>query len=114
VRQPLVPARKLVFFPIAGAAPASGTGAVRLDKRLRNLPQPWTIMPWRESLDMAKLTGHAVEEFPTASGPADYALFVDGKLLGIIEAKKVSLGPQNVLEQARRYSQGVSQGVGNW
>jgi hypothetical protein len=28
----------------------------------------------------------AVEELPTASGPADYALFVSGKLFGIIEA----------------------------
>jgi type I site-specific restriction endonuclease len=27
--------------------------------------------------------------------------------LGIIEAKKVKVGPQNVLEQAKRYSKGA-------
>ncbi|MBM4167403.1 MAG: DEAD/DEAH box helicase [Ignavibacteria bacterium] len=39
---------------------------------------------------------------------------MNGKLLGIIEAKKVGVGPQNVLEQAKRYSRGVTNGVGNW
>ncbi len=51
---------------------------------------------------------------PTATGPADYALFVGGKLLGIIEAKKVAVNPQNVLEQANRYAEGAFQGPGNW
>jgi type I restriction enzyme R subunit len=40
-----------------------------------------------------------VEEYPTETGPADYALFVEGKLLGIIEAKKVSLGAEKDLRQ---------------
>ena len=71
-------------------------------------------MPWAESLDTTKLTRHAVEEYPTANGPADYALFVDGKLLGIIEAKKVSVWPQNVLEQAKRYSNGAMSGARDW
>ena len=46
----------------------------------------------------------AIEEYPTDTGPADYAFCVDGKILGIAEAKKLSLGPQNVLLQAERYS----------
>jgi type I restriction enzyme R subunit len=46
-------------------------------------------------------------DYPTANGPADYALFVDGRILGIVEAKKLSLGPQNVLVQAQRYSEGA-------
>lgn len=41
-------------------------------------------------------------------------MFVHGKLLGIIEAKKVGVGPQNVLEQAKRYSRGSFKGPGNW
>ena len=41
-------------------------------------------------------------------------LFVNGKFLGIIEAKKVDVNPQNVLEQAKRYSAGAFQGPGNW
>lgn len=48
----------------------------------------------------------AVEEFRTDSGPADYSLFVGGKLLGIVEAKKESTGPQEVVGQAARYSRG--------
>ena len=51
---------------------------------------------------------HRVEEYETANGPADYALCVDGQALGIVEAKKLTLGPQNVLTQAERYSQGAT------
>ena len=65
-------------------------------------------------MDESALTHHAVTEYPTSNGPADYALFVNGRLLGIIEAKKVGVGPQNVLEQARRYSRGATTGSGNW
>jgi type I restriction enzyme, R subunit len=52
-------------------------------------------------------TNHAVTEYPTANGPADYALFVAGRLLAVVEGKRVTLGPQNVLTQAERYAQGV-------
>jgi type I restriction enzyme R subunit len=51
----------------------------------------------------------AFEEFPTANGPADYALFHEGDPLAIVEAKKLSLGPQNVLLQAQRYAQGLTE-----
>ena len=47
-----------------------------------------------------------VEECPTPNGPADYVLFTKWKLLGISEAKKVTISPQNVPEQAKRYSDG--------
>lgn len=86
----------------------------RIDKRLRSLSQPWKIVRWKDGLDCSAFTHHAIEEFPTANGPADYALFVDGLLLGIVEAKKVAVNPQNVLQQAKRYSAGAFQGVGNW
>jgi type I restriction enzyme R subunit len=43
-----------------------------------------------------------VAEYPNREGFADYAFFVQGKLLGILEAKKVGVGAQNVLEQAKR------------
>ena len=86
----------------------------RIDSRLRSMNPPWKIVRYRDGLDFAALDCHAVEELPTATGPADYALFVGGKLLGIIEAKKVAVNPQNVLEQAKRYSVGAFQGPGNW
>ena len=51
---------------------------------------------------------HRTEEYETANGPADYAFHIDGKALGIVEAKKLTIGPQNVLTQAERYSQGAA------
>lgn len=41
-------------------------------------------------------------------------LFVNGKLLAIVEAKKYGVGAQNVLEQAKRYAKGVVHNVGRW
>lgn len=86
----------------------------RIDSKLRALNPAWEIVRYREGMDYSKLDRHAVEEYPTAFGFADYALFVKGKLLGVIEAKKVTVNPQNVLEQAKRYSRDVYQGAGNW
>ena len=87
---------------------------MRIDTRLRSFNPPWQIIPWHAGLDTSKLTCHAVTEFPTENGPADYAFFVDGIFIGIIEAKKVTVNPQNVLEQAKRYSRGAADGPGNW
>src|SRR5438094_7895637 len=86
----------------------------RIDTKLRSLNPPWEIIRYGDGLDFARLNRHAVEELPTANGPADYGLLVNGALLGIIEAKKVTVNPQNVLEQAKRYASGAFQGPGNW
>jgi type I restriction enzyme R subunit len=68
--------------------------------------QGWTITPFDPATPPANFTAHALTEYNTANGPADYALFVAGQPLGIVEAKKITLGPQNVLSQAERYSRG--------
>ena len=52
----------------------------------------------------------SVEEYPTQNGPADYIFFHEGKALACVEGKKVSIGPQNVLQQARRYARGFPTG----
>jgi type I restriction enzyme R subunit len=54
------------------------------------------------------------EEEDTANGPADYALWLDGRIVGVVEAKKVTVGPQNVLTQAERYARGISGGPYNY
>jgi type I restriction enzyme, R subunit len=51
----------------------------------------------------------AVREFETANGPVDYALIDTGDPIGVVEAKKLSLGPQGVLTQAERYARGIDQ-----
>ena len=60
----------------------------RIDKRLAHLG--WTLERFHPSRSTADLRRHAVAEYPTDAGPADYALFVDGVILGIVEAKKLS------------------------
>jgi len=76
----------------------------RIDPKLR--AQGWEVV---DSLkpQAGKTGNEAIAEFPTANGPADYALFSDGQILGVVEAKKVTVGPQNVLTQAARYSLGI-------
>jgi len=86
----------------------------RIDLKLKSSLLNWTIVHNDKAKDTSKLNRHAVEEYQTETGPADYALFVDGKLLGIIEAKKIAVGAENVLEQAKRYSRGVPNTVGEW
>jgi type I restriction enzyme, R subunit len=77
----------------------------RIDNRLKQ--KGWRLVRFTPAINLKALDGTAVEELPTANGPADYALFLKGQLLGIIEAKKVTVNPQNVLEQAKRYAAGV-------
>lgn len=48
----------------------------------------------------------SIEEYPTQTGPCDYALFHAKRPLAAVEGKKVSVGPQNVLQQAQRYARG--------
>lgn len=57
---------------------------------------------------------HRLEEYETSSGPADYALGFDNNIVGIVEAKKLTLGPQNVLTQAERYSKGAAANAYNF
>ena len=77
----------------------------RIDPKLR--AWGWEVVPFDAEKPLSDYHKHAIEEYPTANGPADYALVVDGQLLGVVEAKKVTLGPQNVLTQAERYSRGI-------
>lgn len=62
--------------------------------------------------DMAQLNryagrGVAVREFPLETGLADYLLFVDGKAVGVVEAKAEGTTLSGVAEQAGRYSTGL-------
>jgi type I restriction enzyme R subunit len=68
----------------------------------------WRIVPFDPGKSLSAYDRSAIEEFPTESGPADYALCIGGKILGLVEAKKLTLGPQNVLTQAERYSKGAT------
>lgn len=84
------------------------TRAERIDPRVRQAG--WSpIIDHTSSLDLQTLRSTAVKEWPTANGPADYALCDQGQVLGVIEAKKLTLGPEGILPQAERYSRGIEQ-----
>ena len=73
-----------------------------IDKKLEQ--SGWTIQDMKQ-LNLFAGLGVAVREFPTSTGPVDYALFVDGTPVGIIEAKKDDAG-ENITAvegQSNRY-----------
>lgn len=69
----------------------------------------WKVVPFSVRTPLSSLNRCAIEEYPTDNGPADYVLCLGGRIVGIVEAKKLTLGPQNVLSQAERYAKGIHQ-----
>lgn len=65
----------------------------------------WVIQSVKK-IDFSAGLGVVVREFWTDVGPADYVLFVDGKAVGVIEAKKEDLGHKitEVEEQTKGYA----------
>jgi type I restriction enzyme R subunit len=55
------------------------------------LASGWVVQD-NKQVNLAAGTGVAVREYQTNVGPADYALFVDKKPVGIIEAKRIEEG----------------------
>lgn len=84
----------------------AATRIKRIDPKLT--AQGWLVVDHQPAANLISYKRHAVREYPTTNGPADYALFVRGRLVGIVEAKKFAVGAQNVLNQAERYSRGAT------
>jgi type I restriction enzyme R subunit len=61
------------------------------------------IVQTRAQMNLGAGIGVAVREFPTGSGPVDYALFVGRDLCGVIEAKPAGTTLSGFAEQAARY-----------
>ena len=74
-----------------------------IDKKLTQAG--WVIQDMKQ-LNLFAGLGVAVREFPTSTGPVDYALFVDGTPVGVVEAKKDDAGENiTVVEgQSSRYA----------
>jgi type I restriction enzyme R subunit len=49
----------------------------------------------------------AIAEWPTETGPADYALFSGLTCIGVVEAKRKNKDCSSAIEQAKRYSRGM-------
>lgn len=50
----------------------------------------------------------AIAEWPTASGPADYVLFIGLMPVAVVEAKRKNIDVSAALQQAKRYSRGFT------
>lgn len=49
----------------------------------------------------------AIAEWPTKSGPADYALFAGLECVGVVEAKRRNKEVAGAIDQAKRYAKGI-------
>ena len=76
-----------------------------IDKKL--IQSGWVIQDLK-SLNLSASLGVAVREFPTSTGPVDYALFVDGIPVGVIEAKKTELGENITTVEGRSARYAIS------
>ena len=75
----------------------------KIDAQLRSAG--WAVQDKRK-INLYEKLGVAIREYQTDIGLADYALFIDGKPVGIIEAKKEELGHtiSTVEEQSTDYA----------
>lgn len=76
---------------------------VVIDDKLRQ--SGWVIQDLKK-INLSASLGVAVREFPTSTGEVDYALFVDGTPVGVVEAKREEAG-QNITDvevQSGRYA----------
>ena len=62
----------------------------------------WAVQN-RDEINLGASLGVAVREYPTNSGPVDYALFVDRKAIGVIEAKPAGTTLSGVAVQSEGY-----------
>lgn len=74
----------------------------------------WVIQDLKR-LNLTASLGVAVREFPTSTGEVDYALFVDGKPVGVVEAKQSQAGQSitDVEVQSGRYANSTFKWVKN-
>jgi type I restriction enzyme R subunit len=70
----------------------------------------WIIQDF-SSLNIMAGVGVAVREYQLTTGEADYGLYIDGKVAGVIEAKKEGSNLTGVETQTDKYAKGLPDGV---
>ncbi len=66
----------------------------------------WLVQDYR-GMDLSAGPGVAVREFPLTTGLADYLLYVDRRVLGVIEAKPEGHTLTGVETQSAKYTRGL-------
>lgn len=116
---PVPPVAMLTLVSKAEAADAAielDEAAARriIDAQLRDVG--WevdtTSLRYASGARPVKGANRAIAEWPTATGPADYALFVGTTLVATVEAKRANKNVMSVLAQAERYAKGIK--VDGW
>lgn len=81
----------------------------------RQLEQAGWLVQNKNTINLNAGPGVAVREYQTDIGPADYVLFVEGKAVGVIEAKPEDWGHKitTVEEQAEGYANATLKWVNN-
>lgn len=92
------------------ATPEQKSRAI-IDAQLR--AAGWVVQD-REDMSLGAGLGVAVREYPLASGPCDYLLFIDRKACGVIEAKPEGATLSAVAEQAERYQHALPAHLAAW
>lgn len=70
----------------------------------------WTIQDY-ENFDVSTSMGVIVREFQLSTGPADYLMFLNGKVVGVIEAKPKGTSLIGVDPQSKRYLEGIDERI---
>ena len=80
-----------------------------IDRQLRDIgwEADTTHLSFRAGSRPEPGKSRAIAEWPTTSGPVDYALFIGLELVGVIEAKRHGKDVPAVLQQARRYARDI-------
>lgn len=110
------PAPQLALFTQLGQQQADkieldeATTRILIDDQLR--AAGWTVDTalFRHANGTRPAPGQAIAiaEWPTASGPVDYALFIEGRCVGVIEAKRGITDVPGRLGQAKRYARDIT------
>lgn len=61
------------------------TRKTRINRKLE--AAGWHVVKYDPSNPFSFYSAHALEEYPTANGPVDYALVEYGQILAVVEAK---------------------------
>ncbi|WP_249167156.1 DEAD/DEAH box helicase family protein [Bradyrhizobium sp. JYMT SZCCT0428] len=113
-KAPITDAQDLVERGLRAAAQydldESATRAL-IDQQLRD--REWEVdsklLRYGDGTRPSKGRNLAIAEWPTESGPADYALFCGLTLVGVVEAKRNRKNVSAAIDQAERYSAGLAQ-----
>jgi type I restriction enzyme R subunit len=86
------------------------TTRIMIDEQLRNAGWIVDSVVLRHAAGARPEYGQsiAIAEWPTKSGPVDYALFVDGRCVAVIEAKRQVRDVPGRIGQAKRYARDIT------